>query len=423
MAKIRFDQRPLAGIVGVAKQRFATVSIQTFTQAAKLPATFSRVRDISEEKILPKSGSGGFLLGKSLFLLVIAPTIFFMLYAALWESDGYVAEARVTVRTAQEQRGALPDAASLIGKVIGSSKSTQQDSYIVLNYIKSYAILVDLGGSAYLENVFSHTDIDYFSKLKNGSPIEDLYKYWDKHVIASVDTVSAILTIKVAAFKPEDALKITQNIIELSEKLINTISMRNRKDAADRTEVEVAHSAQKLAVVRQKLLQFRNQNELIDPGSRAASIMEMVSKLTLEKIDVENSLRTLSGSLSMDAPSQRFQRSKLAAIEQQILALRNTLTNAQSDDNVAAQIANYERLKLDEQFAEKIFTISQNAFLRARQELDRQQLYLVTVVAPALPGSATFPKVASSTLLLFASLFVLWAIGALIVASVNDHMV
>ena len=384
--------------------------------------------------ITPRQGSGwpepdataawyGGNFAKSFLVLVIIPVVLWGLYSAFWESNGYVAEARVTVRVAQEQRGNVADASSLIGKLTGGARSTQQDSYIILNYIKSHAIIVDLGGQGYLEKVFSNPDIDYFSRLETGQTIEDLVKYWANHVVASVDTVSGILTIRVTAYKPEDAVKVAQDVVQLSEKLVNAISLRNRKDALDRAGIEVEHSAQRLADAREKLLQFRNQNVLIDPAARAASIGEMIGKLTLEKIDIENALTTLSGSLTNNSPSQRLQRSKLDTINQQISAFKNSLTSVQGDDTVATQIGAYERLKLDEQFAEKIYTISQNAFVHARQEFEKQQLYLITIVAPTLPESATYPKIGASTLLLFVTLLVLWAIGALIAASINDHMV
>ena len=92
-------------------------------------------------------------------------------------------------------------------------------------------------------------------------------------------------------------------------------------------------------------------------------------------------------------------------------------------DTVSAQIASYERLKLDEQFAEKLYSISQTSYHRARQELAKQQLYLITVVEPTLPESATYPKVTVNTVLLFCALLVAWAAISLIFASIEDHMV
>ncbi len=235
--------------------------------------------------------------------------------------------------------------------------------------------------------------------------------------------MSGILTVQVDAYSPQNTLRLAKDLVRLSEKLVNQITLRGRQDALQRADLEVSTSSQRLADAREKLLQFRNTNSLIDPGSKAASIAEVIGKLTLEKIDIENALSTFTGSLSADSPSQRFQRAKLAALNKDIAEARSKLTNEKASDAVSAQIASYERLKLEEQFAQTLYTIAQNSYQKARQELDKQVLYLVVVVAPTLPEAATTPKVITSTLLLFSALTVLWAICILIGAALSDQMV
>jgi capsular polysaccharide transport system permease protein len=371
-----------------------------------------------------QQGGAGRVVGTSFALLVAAPTLLFLIYASLWESSGYVAESRVTVQASQKQRTAISaSATSLISRLAGGGgANTEQDSYIVLNYIKSSAIIADIGGRDYLQKVFSKSDIDFFSRLPKGEPTEELVKYWRSRVSASVDTISGILTFKVTAYAPPDAWRVAQDIDQLSEKLINKISLRSRQDALDRAADEVQHTGGVLVDVRKKLLSFRNNNDLIDPGARAASLGEMIGKLTLEKIDAETSLSALAGSLSVDSPTARVTRAKLATLTQQIDDLKAKLTAPNGTGAVASQIADYERLKLDEQFAEKIYVIAKDSYLRARQELDRQQLYLVTIVPPTMPEQATYPKIIASTLLLFVSLLIFWSIGTLIWASIRDQM-
>ena len=229
--------------------------------------------------------------------------------------------------------------------------------------------------------------------------------------------------MRTDAFQPKDALDVARDIVRLSEELVNKITVRNRTDALSRAELEVTLSRQMLADAREKTLQFRNKNVIIDPGSRATSIGELLAKLTMERMDIVNALSTFSSSLSSDAPSQRLQRTRLAAIDQQIAELKKKLTDPQGTDAVSSQIASYERLKLDEQFAERLYSIAQTSYHHARQELAKQQLYLLTIVEPTLPESASYPKAAANTILLFCALLVAWAAISLIVASIDDHMV
>lgn len=372
------------------------------------------------------SGGGG-LYWKSFFVLVIVPTILFFLYTALWQSNRYVSETRVTVRAAQETKAIAGEGASLIGKLMssgGGARSTIQDAYIILNYIKSPAIVRDLGTTAAMQRYFSVRQADYFSRLsKDDFRIEDLLKYWLNRVSASVDTVSSIVTVKVEAFQPQDAQSLAQEIVRLSESLVNNMSLRSRQDAVARAEKEVSLSADKLAAARDKLTAFRNKGALIDPSSKATSVGESIAKLTMDKIEIENSLSVLQGRLDEDAPTQRIQKSRLQTIERQIAELKKSLTDSNSNETVSAQIASFERLKLEETFTESIYKISVSAFQRERQELEKQQLYLVVVVPPTSPESAAFPKPVVDSMLLFVGLSILWGIGALIAASVEDQMV
>jgi capsular polysaccharide transport system permease protein len=389
----------------------------------RLPA-LSQGADIVSDA-LSTIGAGGGWMRASFLAAVVLPTFVFFLYSALWQSQRYVAETRLTVREAQKkEQHKLGDAAAMVAKMTGASGGSRdvQNSFMVLNYIKSRAIIVDLGGRAYLDRKFGEPGVDYFSRLSKGSNLEDLWKYWLGHISASVDTLSGILTVRVDAFQPDDALDLAKDIVRLSEELVNKITLRNRGDALARAESEVSLARQKLADTREKVLQFRNENFLIDPGSRASSLGEMIVKLTMERIDLVNALSTAASSLSNDAPSQRFQRTRLAAIDQQIADLKRKLTDSQGSDVVSAQIASYEKLKLEEQFAERLYAISQSAYESARQDLQRQQLYLVTIVTPTMPESATYPKVVGNTILLFCTLLIVWAILALVVASVQEQL-
>lgn len=361
----------------------------------------------------------------SLAALVFLPSLVFFLYAALWQSEAYESEARVTVRGAQEFRGTSTDASSIVSKITsggGVAKSSIQDAYIVLNYIKSAAIIDDLGGLSYMEEYFGKKSIDYFSRLRKSATVEMLLKYWLRHVTVSVDTVTGIVTLKVAAFTPSNALQIAQDVLTKSEHFVNSATERSRRDAVSRSEQEVARSAERLATAREKLTLFRDKTAVFDPTTQAKSVAEIIAKLTMDKISLENSLATLEGTLTPTSPTLRIYEAKLSAINQQILEFSKVLTNHDDLNALSARMGSYERLKLDEQFSELMYTISQSAYERARQELQRQQLYLVIAVPPALPQTATYPKIFASTLLLLAVLSVIWSICALVAASIADQL-
>jgi capsular polysaccharide transport system permease protein len=394
----------------------------------KLPALSEGVDRLSET--LSTFGGGSGWVRMSFLVGVVAPSVVFALYTALWQTDRYVAETRLTVRAAPKQEtssqkgGGAEMAASMMARMTGAGASNDtQNSYIVQNYIRSRAVIVDLGGRPYMEKKFSGAGVDYFSRLARDARLEDLWKFWQEHVFATVDTLSGILSVRVDAFEPRDALDIANDLLALSEKLVNSISVRNRTDTLSRAEDEVKVTRQKLAEAKEKVLEFRNKSLTIDPASSALSINEILMKLSIERIEMANSLTTNATSLSSDSPGQRILRTRIAAIDQQIAELKRKLTDDKgATDAVATQIASFERVKLEEQFAEKIYTIAQTAYDTARQDLLRQQLFLVTVVPPTLPESPTYPRVIANIALFSFALTLVWAITALIAASVEEQL-
>jgi capsular polysaccharide transport system permease protein len=345
------------------------------------------------------------------------------MYAAVLETPGYVSETRVTVQSPPKKHAVLSaGSASMLSRLISSVASdTDRDSYMVLNYVKSAAIIDDLGGRPTLERFYSKPDIDYFSRLPRGRTIEDLLQYWRSRISANVDTVSGLLTIKITAYSPQDALELAQAVNGLSEKLINNISLRVREDALDKAKLEVTRAGAELATRREAMLSFRNSNELIDPTSRAKSLGETITKLTLEKVDLDTELTVLTMNAT-DAPSVSVLKSKLATLDQQIDKLKSQLTASGGDGAVSSQLAGYEVLKLQEEFAGKVYLVAEEAYLSAQQELERQQLYLVVVVKPSRAEEATYPKILASVVLLIVCLTIFWSIAALILASVRDQI-
>ena len=192
--------------------------------------------------------------------------------------------------------------------------------------------------------------------------------------------------------------------------------------AAKRIGKEVAFEADKLAKARAAVTLFRQNNKLMDPSKSAQSIGELIGKLMASKIEIESSLSTLKSVIGTESPMRNLQLTKLAAIDEQIRELKSKLTNSKGDDDVATQLGTYERLQLDEQFALAMYMAAQGAYQAARLSMNSQELYLAVVVNPALPQEAEGPRVFSSTLLLLVSLSILWAIAALLVSSVNDHV-
>jgi capsular polysaccharide transport system permease protein len=370
------------------------------------------------------SSWGGRAMLFSFIVTVAVPTIISIIYFYFLASDQFLSEARVTVRAAAEEKAALSDTLSMFSKLgLQSGKTTIQDSYILMNYIKSNRVIEDVGGGSYLSEKFSDGKIDWLSRAREIDTNEDAVKYWNKHIFASLDTLSGIVTLKVFAFKAEDSHEIAQKIISASEQLINKISDRARATSVAEAKAELAATEADLAQARANLQSFRSQVASIDPVAKAMSIGEMIGKLMVERSEIEVSTTSLSGSLSPTSPAYRIQKARMDALDQQIGQLRQQLTSTDSRANtVSSELAKFEQLKLEEKFTEQKYTVAQTSLDKAEQALKKQHLFLSIIVPPQPAQAALFPERGINVLLCLTLALVAWGIASLIVASVADHV-
>lgn len=359
----------------------------------------------------------------SFLLCVIVPTLIAGFYLSVMASDQYVSEARFSVRRGTETKmPPMLSGLSFLTSLTSGGASTMQDAFIVTDYIRSRTIIEDLGGKDVIAKIYADPDADWFSRMRSDLPLEKIWKYWKRKVTATIDTQSGIVTLEVAAFSPQEALDLARRIVEKSEQLVNEISERSRHDALERARGEVTLAQERVRKARQALLEFRNANSSIDPVASATSLSETVATLMRERIKLDNDRASLLGVVAAESPVRRQLDARIANIDKQIAALRDQMTKEGQDTAISGQIAGYENLQLESQFAEKLYEVAQSAFEQARTEQDKKQLYLATIVKPALPELPLYPRIGLGMFVVMAVCFVLWSMMALLIAAVRDHM-
>lgn len=366
------------------------------------------------------------LFGWSFVVCVVLPVILSATYLAVVASNEYVSEAKFTIRTASENRSSLlSDAVSNISSTLGMgvvARTSTQDVFIVADYIRSRSVIEDLGGQPLLYALYARSDIDWLSRLSPSTSLEKGWKYWKNKISAFIDTPSSIITLEVRAYSGEDAHRLAELILKRSEDLVNQISERSRQDALNRAQSELQRAEERLRQAQLALLVFRNQEKLIDPALSAQSLSELIGKLTQERLVLENNRATLRSSVQQDSPTLRVLSAQIAALDQQIEGLKNQMASKAEGTTLSTQITGYENLKIEVQFAEKLYSIAQAGYEKARVEQEKQQLYLVTVDRPSMPQKATYPEIFLDSVTIFAACFILWSMMSLMVATVKDHM-
>jgi capsular polysaccharide transport system permease protein len=374
---------------------------------------------------LSLSGTFGLLL--SFIFFVVVPTALAGIYYGAIASNVYLSEAKFAIRGATEKlpTGGASAAGSLPGMPAGlSSMSNSQDAYVVADYIRSTPLVEKLDRDSNLHMLFARNEVDFLSRLRTGSSVEALRRYWESMVYPSVDAISGILTLRVEAYSPEDALTISRAVLAESEALVNEMSQRRLTDAVKNASDEVTRAEQRLQAARLAIQAFRNSSGQIDPVRQSEGTLNLLALLRSEQAKFENEVATSRRTLNDDSPSLQVLNARLKALTEQIKVIERTVASESAGDQTASRaLFQYEGLEVERQFAERLYLISQAGLERARMNAARQQLYFVTFVEPSLAEKPAYPLRLRNVMIVLMCAASLWSILALLVATIKDHLV
>lgn len=355
-----------------------------------------------------------------LFILtVILPTTVAILYYGLFASDIFISESRFVLRSPQKQAQS-----SIVGALLQGSGFSQSrdDAYSVHDFIKSRDALAELDSSLKLKKAFSNVKVDFFNRfsaLDGDNSFEAFFKFYQKHITTEYDTASSITVLKTSAFNAKDAYLMNVELLDMSEKLVNQLNDRGRKDLVSYAEKEVADAELKAKNAALAVSKFRSNETVVDPEKQSAQQLLGIGKLQEELISTANQLAQLK-SLAPENPQIPVLKVRMEYIQKAIDAETAKVAGT-GKSSLTNKAANFERLSLDREFADKNLAYALTALTTAKNEAQRQQLYLERLVQPSLPDIAIEPRRIRGILGTLLLGFVGWGILTMLIAGIKEH--
>ena len=356
----------------------------------------------------------------SFIIIVVIPAAIAATYYFLVAADQYVAEFRFALRSAEPERH---DPALFLQESIAPSVMGL-DSYVVVQYLASRAIIDDLSATLDLRQMFSRAEADWPVRLDLPVSIEELVRYWKRQVDAFFDATNGTIVVRARAFTPQDALRLADGILASSERLVNDLSARARRDALRNAEEEVGRAEKRLKSALTRLREFRDKEGTIDPRKTADATVALAGRVRDELVRADTELSTLKRYMRDDAPSIKMLEARVQSLEAQRRAVESEVTDTEKTRSEALSrvMGSYEQLENERTFAENTYQHALQALDRSRINADRQQVYLATFVRPTLPEESLYPRRLQSLAVAFGVAFAVWMIGGFILQSIRDHL-
>jgi capsular polysaccharide transport system permease protein len=356
-------------------------------------------------------------VNKLFALTVVVPTTIAVAYFGLIASDVYVSESRFVVRSPQRQGQTSVVGALLQGT--GFSRA-QDDTYPVIDYIQSRDALKELNQNDYIVDAYSNHG-DFISRFKKGfdDSFEALWKYYGRHIVSvDFDSTSSITTLEIRAYTARDAAAINENLLQMSERLINRMNQRAATDAIQLAQEQVDLSNSKAKDAAAALALYRNSYTVFDPEKQSALQLQQVMTLQTSLYAAQTQLTQLQA-IAPQNPQIPVLQNSIATIQKQIQQATGSVTGSAS--SLAQKAAIYARLQLDQEFTQKQLASTMAALESARADAQRKQLYLERLIQPNVPDKAIEPKRIKSIFVVFALGMIAWGVLSLLIAGVREH--
>lgn len=383
---------------------------------APLPQARPRPRRSLFARLRPKSALGWYVL------LVLLPTAIVGAYYMTYAADMYEAEARILVRgrPGASGGGGAAGIASILGASAGAVRPGAEEAQAVRSFVDSRDAVDGLSQRFNLAEIWRRPEADRVSRLWYEDPeAERLLRYYRRRVSVEYDLETGIITLKVLAYRPEDAQALAEALLALSEDLVNRFSARTSQDTlrVGREEVQIAE--QRVLSARAAVTAFREREQTLDPTASVGSAVQTIGRLEAALSAARTELQEKQAFMRRDNPQVQVLNNRIAALQAQIATERQRRTSG--DETLTQQLSGYERLQLEREFAERVYASAIGSMEAARADAQRQQVFLMRVVEPNMPERATFPKAMFNTITLLVALTVLFAIGWLVLAGAREH--
>jgi len=355
-----------------------------------------------------------------LFLwMVVVPTALAAVYYGVIATDVYVSESRFMVRSPQKPMAIGALGGLLQGSGLGRALDDQQ---AVHDFILSRDALKELNDEFNLDKKFREKHIDIFNRfaaLDWDDSFEGLLKYYRRRVSAELDPKSSISVLTVRVFNSEDAKAINERLLTMSEKLVNEMSERSRQDIVRfaASEVKIAEKRAKDAALA--VAAFRHEKSVVDPEKQSAFQLQQLGKLQEEFIATKTliaQVRSVSPDNSQIMTLNTRQKALQREIDDEIARISGR------GSSLINKATGYMQVALEREFAEKQLATVLMLLETARNDAQRQQLYLDRVVQPNQPDYAVEPRRIRSTLIVFALGLISWVISSLLLAALREHL-
>jgi capsular polysaccharide transport system permease protein len=351
-----------------------------------------------------------------IWVLVIFSIVVNVIYWNIIATDRYVSEANVVLESPQLSANSFNFQSILTGGN-GAGKS---DMLILREYLLSVDMLKKLLDSHGFESHYSQDNIDHFSRLSRGQPLEKIYDYYLNIVQVDLDEYANVLRIKVRGFDAEYTKDLLGFLLVEGERKMNDMGRRLAEEQVSFLEKQVDKLYEKLESARKSITEYQNKNGMFSPVVTVESLSSIVSGLEAEVASLNAKRNALLNYQSDKSAEVIKVESEIRALNSQIKKEQARIT-AENGNALNTNSSEFQTLQLKLKFAQESYSTGLAALESTRIEAARKLKQLSILQSPTKPEYPSEPRRGYTTLVSILLSIVIGFICHMVILIIRDH--
>ena len=365
---------------------------------------------------------------KPFFLLVVLPSLVAAGYLYVVAAPQYVSETRFVVSSrggGADIGGNIAGLRGIGGAALGAfgGGAASGDAASIRDFLTSLDAVMQANAELDLISLWRRPEADPLARLRRSEP-ELLARYFNTMVDISLEPMTNATTLRVRSFRPEDSKALAEQLLHSAEALVNRLSERARNATLQIAHQEAEVAERRVQEARAALVVFREQERELDSAGAVQSAVALRGQLEAMLAQARAELTERLKFMRPDNPALQATRNRIEALERQIIAERSRHTEgaASSGEGVLSrQLASFERLMLEREFADRQLASATASLEAARVEAQRQQIFLSRIAEPNLAVYPLYPRKLTILVSIFVGLAISYGIGWLLIVGMREH--
>jgi len=313
--------------------------------------------------------------------------------------------------------------------LLGQTSSTMQDSKVLELYMRSYEMFAHIDKLYNLTEYYTSDKLDFMQRLYTDTPLPfyranqvNLLTRYNEDLTIIYDEPSGTLSLKFVHINPKKAKQILLSIIKHSDIVINNFSKENALVALQFIEKQRIENKTLFVKSIEKLIQYQNQHNTIDPNLDVQRKSEILAILESDLIKNEVEYNSKAKTYNLNGAEMKMLKEVGRNIEKSIQRVKLQLAGSNKDmGELNANVFDFELLRSEMEFNKEIYKQTLINQEELKIEVDQNAKNLIVVSRPTLADGYSYPNKPWDIFTLLVILLFIYSIIVTIITIIVDH--